>query len=86
MLSIVLTGMEIANLMGKDLPCVDGDGKQEFDKIETIKKYIKWGVRLFQIPFMITCVVLAAKLRFIVNNNYSCSDNITNDLLDNIGD
>jgi len=40
MLSIILTGMEIANLIGYDLPCISGEGKEEYDRVEFIKKSI----------------------------------------------
>jgi len=33
MLSLVLTGMELLNLCGMDLPCVKGDGKKERDRV-----------------------------------------------------
>lgn len=44
-LSIILTGMEVLNLCGYDLPCVRGDGKEERDKIRKVRKYLKYGMK-----------------------------------------
>lgn len=36
-LSVILTGMEVANLCGCDLPCISGDGDDERKRIILIR-------------------------------------------------
>lgn len=76
-ISIILTGMELANLMGYDLPCIGGDGKKERDTIIKIRKILKYGMKAIQLPFMIITIIIAAKLKNVYVNN-TCSDTYTN--------
>lgn len=45
-ISVVLSIMEIMNLFGYNLPCINGDGDEELAKLNKIKKIAKWIVRL----------------------------------------
>jgi len=50
-ISVVLTGMELANLCGMDLPCIKGDGPEELSTLRKIRKYLKYGIKLLILPF-----------------------------------
>mmetsp|Transcript_41601 Transcript_41601/g.36993 ORF Transcript_41601/g.36993 Transcript_41601/m.36993 type:complete len:110 (-) Transcript_41601:658-987(-) len=49
--------MEIANLCGYDLPCVDGDGEEERKRLKRFKRIINYGFKLLQLPFQIYALV-----------------------------
>lgn len=38
--------MEVMNLFGYDLPCINGDGDEELAKLNKVKKVSKWIIRL----------------------------------------
>ena len=42
--------MEIYNLMGKNVPCVEGEGESERLKIKKSKNIIAYGSKLLNLP------------------------------------
>jgi len=46
LISIVMAIMEVMNLFGYDLPCINGDGDEELAKLNKVKKVSKWIIRL----------------------------------------
>jgi len=46
LISIVMAIMEVMNLFGYDLPCINGDGDEELAKLNKVKKVTKWIIRL----------------------------------------
>jgi len=58
-LSIVLGFMEIQNLRGVDLSCIDGKGEEERTKLKRFKKWVNYGFKFLQIPFQIWAILLA---------------------------
>jgi hypothetical protein len=87
-ISIILTFSQVYNLMGKDVPCIQGDGDSEQEKIKFYKKCLGYGGKLIQAPF--------AFLAFIISNNIkgflskiataAPSDDITNKTLKEMSD
>ena len=57
MLGIILVGMEIANLCGYDLPCVEGEGEDERKKLKRFKKIVNYFFKGVQLPFQIYAIV-----------------------------
>ncbi len=79
---VVLSVMETYNMCGKDVPCIDGSGKEEAKKIRRYKKRIAHISKLLQIPFSLIMLI-------VINSNESffhqmsgkgCSDEHTEDM------
>ena len=43
---VILTISEVCNLLGKDVPCIDGEGDEEMQKIKIIKKVLTYTGKL----------------------------------------
>lgn len=48
--SVFLNISMVYNLMGKDVPCIDGVGDEEKVRIVRIKKILTYGSKLLQLP------------------------------------
>jgi hypothetical protein len=44
--SIILQAMEVYNLCGKNVPCVEGEGEEEKIKIKKYKSIIAYGSKI----------------------------------------
>ncbi len=48
--SVFLNISMVYNLMGKDVPCIDGVGDEEKKRIDKIKKTLAYGSKVLQTP------------------------------------
>ncbi|EDK31378.2 transmembrane protein, putative (macronuclear) [Tetrahymena thermophila SB210] len=67
MVSIILTVSEVYNLMGKDVPCIDGQGDEEQAKIKKTKKILSYGGKILQIPFLLWAFIVSAQKKGIIS-------------------
>jgi len=45
-ISIILQISEVYNMMGKDVPCIDGEGETEKKRIEMYKRIFKYVFKI----------------------------------------
>ena len=82
-LGVVLAIMEIMNLRGADLPCIQGKGEEERTRLRKIKSTMSYLFKLVQVPFQIWAIVLCGTAKQLLNSvaDRQCSDNHTNETL-----
>jgi hypothetical protein len=75
-LGIVLSYMELQNLRGKDIACIQGEGEDERKRIKRIKKILNYVFKLTQIPFQIWAIIMASLAKTLFNDlaDEACSD------------
>lgn len=75
---IIIPYMTIMNLCGKDLPCIDGKGEYERERLGTIKKYLDLGAKIIKIPFAIWAIALTTSTGNYFQDVQWCSDPLVN--------
>ncbi|KAL4500467.1 hypothetical protein ABPG72_003418 [Tetrahymena utriculariae] len=66
--SIILNVSEVYNLMGKDVPCIDGQGDEEQAKIKKTKTMLSYGGKLLQTPFLLWAFIVSAQKKGIISS------------------
>jgi hypothetical protein len=61
--SIILSISEVYNLLGKDVPCIGGEGEDEMKKILCYKKFFNLTGKGFQAPMAIIALVISSKVK-----------------------
>ena len=86
--SIILQISDIYDLLGYDVPCIPGKGQDELNKINSLKRIFKYGLKIIQLPFLIAAVAWVKNMYVLFQQVASegCSDPITNLDLYSIGD
>ena len=64
------------NLIGKDVPCIEGTGEQEAKKLKIYKFVLKYLFKLIQIPLVIYALVLSSSNKgfYLEIKDKACSD------------
>ena len=86
--SIILQISDIYDLLGYEVPCIPGKGQDELNRINSLKTRFKFGLKIIQLPFLITAVVWVKSTYVLFQQVASegCSDPTTNSDLYSIGD
>lgn len=57
--------MGILNTCGYDLPCISGDGQEEYKRLNMIRKVCSYGTKVLQLPFMVLAIVMSGAINHI---------------------
>lgn len=81
---IVLTAMELLNLCGYDLPCIQGKEEEERTKLLRIKSKLQCAAKIILLPFQIWAIMVLFKTKGLVGyaSDNDCSSPIMNNLID----
>jgi hypothetical protein len=83
---LIIPYMTIMNLCGKDLPCIDGKGEYERERLGNIKKYLDLTAKLIKIPFAIWAIALTTSTGNYFQDIQYCSDSQVNTTFRDIQD
>lgn len=84
--SIFLQISEIYNLLGKDVPCIPGEGDAEKKRILLIKRLFKYTFKIIQLPFIILALALSIKVKNFFGDlaDSKVSDSTSNTVIDKV--
>lgn len=85
---VILSLMEVLNLLGVDLPCIQGKEEEERHKLIKIKTRCSIAAKLILLPFQVWAIIVLTKLKGLIQYaaDNTCSSPLMNNLIDRASD